>query len=270
MKYFNHCLPDVKKQLRVAGGYILISDFDGTLAPIARTAVMASLPKETKGILVNCLKFFPVVIVSGRSLSSLKEKVGLAGLIYAGNHGLEWQIGGKSYRSKISKEVRQALATVKRKLLVILSKYPGATLEDKRMTYAIHFRMLREQKVKKFEKEVEEVIKPVLQDNLALTEDNKTFELRPKAGWTKGDFVNFILEHLRLKSGRRFLPIYIGDALTDEDVFKNVKNIVGIKVGKDNKSAARYYIRNQKQVNEVLRWLVQEGNSLGNPKQGKT
>ena len=87
---FNH-LSDIESLLRVSRQVLLFLDFDGTLAPIVEIPDQAVMLSETRSILYRlsqsgwCL----VAIVSGRALSDIRDRVGLAGLTYAGNHGLE-------------------------------------------------------------------------------------------------------------------------------------------------------------------------------------
>lgn len=69
----------------------LLLDYDGTLAPIAKHPDLAVIPPETKKVLerlANHPDVF-VAIISGRSVNNVKEMVGIDGITYAGNHGLE-------------------------------------------------------------------------------------------------------------------------------------------------------------------------------------
>ena len=66
-------------------------DYDGTLSPIAQRPDLATLPPETKAVLerlANHPDVF-VAIISGRSQANVKEMVGIEGITYAGNHGME-------------------------------------------------------------------------------------------------------------------------------------------------------------------------------------
>ena len=68
----------------------LLLDFDGTLSPLVSQPHEAVLPPATKDILLR-LSQLPNVfigIVSGRGVADVMEKVGIQGLTYAGNHGL--------------------------------------------------------------------------------------------------------------------------------------------------------------------------------------
>lgn len=69
----------------------LLLDYDGTLAPIAPHPDLAVLPQETRNViqrLSNHSDVF-VAVISGRSVENVKKMVGIEGITYAGNHGLE-------------------------------------------------------------------------------------------------------------------------------------------------------------------------------------
>lgn len=69
----------------------LLLDYDGTLAPIAPHPDLATLPQETKNVLqrLSNLSDVYIAIISGRGVDNVKDMVGIEGITYAGNHGLE-------------------------------------------------------------------------------------------------------------------------------------------------------------------------------------
>lgn len=69
----------------------LLLDYDGTLAPIAPHPDLATLPPETKNVLQRLSNHSDVYIavISGRNVANVKAMVGIEGITYAGNHGLE-------------------------------------------------------------------------------------------------------------------------------------------------------------------------------------
>lgn len=69
----------------------LLLDYDGTLAPIATHPDLAVLPLETKNVLqrLSNMSDVYIAIISGRNVNNVKEMVGIEGITYAGNHGLE-------------------------------------------------------------------------------------------------------------------------------------------------------------------------------------
>lgn len=66
-------------------------DYDGTLAPIAPHPDLAILPQETKNVLqrLSNINDVYIAIISGRGVENVKNMVGIEGITYAGNHGLE-------------------------------------------------------------------------------------------------------------------------------------------------------------------------------------
>jgi trehalose 6-phosphate synthase/phosphatase len=69
----------------------LLLDYDGTLAPIAPHPDLATLPQETRNVLqrLSNINDVYIAIISGRGVENVKEMVGIEGITYAGNHGLE-------------------------------------------------------------------------------------------------------------------------------------------------------------------------------------
>ena len=69
----------------------LLLDYDGTLAPIAPHPDLATLSPELKNVLYKLSNHSEVyvAIISGRSVDNVKKMVGIEGITYAGNHGLE-------------------------------------------------------------------------------------------------------------------------------------------------------------------------------------
>lgn len=67
---------------------------------------------------------------------------------------------------------------------------------------------------------------------------------------TKGDAVRRLLSRLRLD-----VALFLGDDRTDEDVFRiGEPEVVGVRVGV-GRTAARWRIRSQEEVDEVLERL---------------
>lgn len=71
--------------------FALLLDYDGTLSPIAAHPNLTIMTDETKESLVRIAEnpnIFTAVI-SGRAVDNVKEKIGIPGVVCAGNHGLE-------------------------------------------------------------------------------------------------------------------------------------------------------------------------------------
>ena len=69
----------------------VILDFDGTLSFLAQKPALAIIPPETQKALERLSQFSDckITVISGRNIEDLQRKVGVPGITYAGNHGLE-------------------------------------------------------------------------------------------------------------------------------------------------------------------------------------
>ncbi len=254
-RYFFDHLPEVVRKLRRSDSFLLMLDFDGTLAPIVSTPDRAAMPRDVTRELRACARRFPVAVVSGRSLADIKAKVGIRGLIYAGNHGLEWQIGGKKVVSSDAAAGIPLIADMARALTPLPQEYRGVVIENKRLTMAIHYRNLAPARVAALKGAVATIVSPFIgRGRMILSLDKKTIELRPDVQWNKGAFARFLHRTCEQTAGRSLTPIYIGDSATDEDAFAALKGVT-IRVGKSATTRAAYYLRNAEQSILFLRWL---------------
>ena len=230
----------------------MLLDFDGVLSDFAPTPDEALMSESLRRNLKSCAKRIPTAIISGRALADIKKKVGLKNVSYSGNHGLEWQFGDKRFSAPQSPAVAAAVAEFKKILPAIFRRYPGTFLENKRLTLAVHYRKLTPPRIFSFVREIMRVVRPLaLSGGLFIEHNKKTIELRPKNSWNKGTVSLFLFKKLAGK--KRSLPIYIGDSLTDEDAFLALKNIgLTIRVGKNIKSVAMYYLRSRSEVDEFI------------------
>lgn len=257
MKYLFDNLPDISEITKLFKGYLVMFDFDGTISPLAPTPSHAYLPKIIKKRLQEASKCFPVAIISGRSLSDIRNKIRLKNLIYAGNHGLEWQMGGKTARFPIPKKTTKLLLMIRQGLNKIEDIYPGVLLEHKGLSLSIHYRQLACKSIFKFKKDVIKIITSSnSRGSIEILEGKKVVELRPNLNWNKGKFALFILKYLQKKFKYKLLPIYIGDDTTDEDAFAALTAGITIRVGTKRYSQAKYYIKNTRQTALLMRWLI--------------
>ncbi len=90
----------VTEALAAGGRFLVLSDFDGTLAPIAPDPAAVSLAPGMRRLLA-ALAAPPrarLAIVSSRALAHVRARVGVAGAAYAGGHGLEVEGAGLAWR----------------------------------------------------------------------------------------------------------------------------------------------------------------------------
>lgn len=236
---------------------LLLLDFDGTVVPIVATPQKIQFSHKIKSLLLQLENTaqIKIAIISGRSLKDIKFQIGISNLVYAGNHGLEWEISGKKERLKQFSEKSLFSPELRKRLLSLQMNFPGIYIEDKTLTIAIHYRLLSAQKLPSFHYYINHILTASIKLlGLQLAQGKKVYELRRRVNWTKGDFVKILLE--KYYQDKFHAIIYIGDDLTDEDVFKKLPDIIGVKVGR-SKTVARYFLNNQHEVIELLHWLKQ-------------
>lgn len=219
-------LPDWSAAWRRAGKFVLLLDFDGTLAPIVPRPEDAALLPATRDALdrLKALPRLDMAVVSGRGMADARERVGLQEIAYAGNHGME--IEGPDVR-RIHEEAAAArphLAAVVERLRRELADVDGAFVEDKHLTLSIHYRRVARERVGIVREAVFAAVEP--QDDLVITEGKEILEVRPAVDWDKGRAVEFLLRQLAPPPGTPV--IYIGDDRTDEDAFRVLVGAAGI------------------------------------------
>ncbi|WP_162991514.1 trehalose-phosphatase [Halostella salina] len=220
-------------------GVALFSDFDGTLAPIVERPDEAAMADGLADLL-RSFRDAPAVttaVVSGRAIDDLRERVGVDGLAYAGNHGLELRADGETTVHPAAADARDALTDVCERIRESLD-VPGVVVEDKGATATVHYRMADENAVP----QVRERVRAAAADaGLELTTGKAVLELRPDTDWDKGRAVEWLLDR-RGPEGGTPTAVYVGDDTTDEAAFRALpEGGVGVKVG-DGETAADYRV----------------------------
>lgn len=246
-------LDEVGAGVEAAPHVLVLLDFDGTLAPIVDRPELARLPDRTRTVVerlarrANCT----VGLVSGRTLGDLRERVGIGGVVYAGNHGLEIAGGGLCYEAAaalaLGEEISGAVATLSARLGQIL----GVLVEAKGLTASVHYRLVSPTD----RTEVERVVRETVAENhptLRVVGGKMVWEVRPRVPWNKGSAVRWIREQLGL---REALTVYLGDDQTDEDAFAEIGPFVTARVGAAPSTRAGYHVADPEEVAEFLVWL---------------
>ena len=233
----------------------LFLDFDGTLTPIVSRPEKAFLSFQMRELIQRLCSVHKVAIVSGRELGDIKERVGIQECIYVGNHGLEVEGNGLSFKVVGAVEARSELEKFLREIrdAVQESNIRGAVLEDKKLTVSIHYRLLDKRDIESFLSLTRSILKPYLEKGLfRVVEGKKVVEVRPNVQWDKGKAVQWLMMQDGFKES---IPVYIGDDETDRDAFRTIKDKgISIAVGPMLQDAD-YYLRSQNEVKELLRWL---------------
>jgi trehalose-phosphatase len=211
----------VVERLADGGHLLLLTDYDGTLAPIVPNPDAARLPDAVRDDL-QALARAPRVrvgFVSGRDLADLQARVAVFDAIYAGCYGLEIEGPGMRFAHPDAEAQRETLSAITCELLRRACMVPGMRVEPKRFGLAVHYRHVAPDQMERVETEV---ARAMLRDGsrLKIFHGAQVIEIQPQVGWTKGDCVLWIREAVKRASGQRLTVVYIGDDWTDEPAFQ--------------------------------------------------
>ena len=196
-----------------------------------------------------------IVIVSGRALADVQQRIGVPGLTYVGNHGFEIEGPGISFRHAELDRWRAALEAAAAELDALAAS--GARIERKGASVAVHTRTVPEGERRRLERQAEAVLR---RRRLRVTPGKGLIEGRPPVPWDKGHAVLHVLVH---RHGADWLSrvsaVYVGDDRTDEDAFRSLEGIGrSIRVGPSagGASYADYRLPDPEAVLALLRWFA--------------
>jgi trehalose 6-phosphate phosphatase len=221
---------------------LLAFDYDGTLSPIAPTPERARLPATTKRLLVRVARTYPLVVISGRALADISERVAEIGVQHVfGNHGLEWSGGHPRPRAQVHRWVDQ--------LTEQLSGQRGVVIEDKVHSVSVHYRSAPNQD------EALRLIMPIVRKlpEVRVICGAAAVNLLPKHGANKGVALCRALELAACDTA-----IYVGDDETDEDAFGALKpeKLLSVRIGRSDASRAQYHLDAQASIDQFLHALI--------------
>jgi trehalose 6-phosphate phosphatase len=179
------------------GRSAIILDVDGTLAPIVARPELAAVPEDMRGELERLVRrYLLVACLSGRSGADAERVVGVPGIRYVGNHGLELVAGADGFAARMA-AFRDAV---------------DRDVEDKGLTLSYHFRQAADEAAARAD--LETVAARARMEGLVPRWGRKVLEIRPPVDADKGTAVAALLAE---SAAARAL--YAGDDTTDLDAF---------------------------------------------------
>lgn len=242
---------------RLGDRVALFLDYDGTLTPIVEDYRKADISDEMVQEIRRTAERHPTAIISGRDLDDVRSRVGLEQVFYAGSHGFDIAgPGGVHDRPEQAESFLPPMDAAEKELADPVARIPGAEIERKTFSIALHFRKVADEDVETLEQAVDDVVER--HSKLRKGRGKKVFEIQPRAEWDKGRAVQWLLDNTRLGEDHA-MPLYIGDDLTDEDAFGALagRGVSIVVRGGDRVTTADYALADPDDVGRFLGWLCE-------------
>jgi trehalose 6-phosphate phosphatase len=199
----------------------ILTDVDGTLAPIVERPEQAAVPAAATELLEALSERFGLVgCVSGRAALEARRLVGVEGIAYAGNHGFELLLPGE-----LEPRLDPAVSGRERDAADFLAGLDGGELanaglrlEDKGPIQALHWRGADDERGA--EARAHEIAAEAGRAGLEPRWGRKVLELRPVGGGGKDAAVAALLAADGVTAA-----IYAGDDRTDLDAFRRLREL---------------------------------------------
>jgi len=258
MEYLFDHLSEVEKLLKIRP-FGLVTDVDGTISWIAPTpdeAVVSPMCRRYLTALID--KIDLVSVISGRSLNEVMGMVGIEGLVYVGNHGLQMWSRGVPEMWPGSEQYIDTITTAVN-AIKSMANTEGLFIENKGLTASIHYRNSPNTEAARsmILAAAESLTKAY---NLQVTEGRMVVEMRPNIDVNKGTALKSLIHKYSLSG-----VIYLGDDVTDVDAFEALHDsgVNGIAIGVSSNEAppqlydkADFVIHGVSEVERFLGWLV--------------
>lgn len=220
-------------------------DFDGTMAPIVSSASSARARKGTAALARRLSELFPCAIISSRTQADLEPRL----------HDLgAWTTWAGATR--VSAAGRARVLECRRAVTGALRGFRGVEIEDKVSRLTVHFRRSRTKR------EVLASVRTAAQafPDVRVLAGKQVVHLRPREVPDKGSALDEVMARHECDTA-----LYVGDDETDEDVFtkSDPRTLLSIRVGWSATSHARYFVPDQRHVDDLLALLISIRESVG-------
>ena len=203
--------------LRPLDRWLVVVDFDGTLAPIVDHPDLVSLAAGALDTLRALTARTAVAVLSGRPIADVRRRLDGLPAAYAGGHGAELILADGSDDPLVDPDtVSGTLDRAERVIRGLVDEEPGWLIERKQASLAVHHRLAGADSVVNHGPRVEALLEHHASEppGFEVLAGKAVLELRP-TGANKGLALERIAERTP-----GLLPLVIGDDVTDEDAFE--------------------------------------------------
>ena len=199
-----------------AGDWLVVLDFDGTLAPIVEHPDDAALAPGAREAIAAVCGLTDVAVVTGRPVDDVLPRLEGLPVTVVGNHGTQARLEDGSITDLLdTSQLAAVLDDVEAELAELVDPAAGWQVERKPTSIAVHDRRVEDDR--------RDALLPTLRAALAAHAErapgwkvlagHRVTELAPR-GADKGTALAWLLDQLG-----RTRPVVLGDDVTDEDAF---------------------------------------------------
>lgn len=195
-------MPDLLAQLAARPRETaIVLDVDGTLSPIVARPEEAVVPATTRELLRGLVERYGLVAcLSGRPAGDAARVVGVDGIRYVGEHGLELAAETEAWVERLASFAAGV-------------DWPHE--QGKRLSLAFHYRDA--ESVPAAEEALHEVASRAAAAGLRPRWGRRVLEIRPPVDWDKGSAVRELVAEAGFRRA-----LYAGDDTTDLDAFRGL------------------------------------------------
>uniref|UniRef100_A0A0A1WFB8 Trehalose 6-phosphate phosphatase n=1 Tax=Zeugodacus cucurbitae TaxID=28588 RepID=A0A0A1WFB8_ZEUCU len=236
----------------------LLLDYDGTLSGIADNPASTFLTANMKKLLHE-LAAHPQIfmaIISGRGLRDVQSCLGIKGITYAGNHGLEIESGdGTRHDYALPAELQRLYTTIVNELTEKLENN-GAWVEDKKVSLTFHYRDVAADAAEQYKQAAKAIIES---HGFRANQAHMAIEAKPPVNWNKGEAALLILKNQFGEDwAKKIKVIFAGDDTTDEDAMRLLQGSgISFRVSTDPniETYADFRLARQPVVEDLMAWI---------------
>ena len=247
---------------------VLLFDYDGTLAPLARHPRLAFIPAITREALAALAGSTNVTmgVISGRAIAELKQDVDIPSIWYAGSNGMHIDVEGEERIDPTIEEFEAIVDPLLTALAGPVQWFAGTWIERKPGCLTLHYRSLLPLMAACFVEEVRDTLKGLIGPEcppLRVREVSRAIEIALADSWTKGDAAGWMLARCRHDA----LTVFVCDGANDKEAVAvvNARGGVTIGVGPDAPNDVAFRLATPRDLTEDLVRLSREVNPGDSP-----
>ncbi|MBV9174912.1 MAG: trehalose-phosphatase [Chloroflexi bacterium] len=195
----------------------LFTDIDGTISPIVERSDDARVDERARAALDGLARRLALVaVVTGRNSTDARRMVGLDGVVYVGNHGLEIE-------GEVVPNARAWVRTLETVMHAVEAELTlaGVRFEPKGVSASIHYREAADPEAAR-SAILASLVRHAHSQGFKIEEGRLVFNILPPLEVNKGTAVASLTHEHGLRGA-----VYIGDDITDTHAFRALKGLSG-------------------------------------------